>query len=321
MMDEDGDTVMVLVAAMQMFDDEDDDSSAKEDDEEIYSDGETDEDEEGMDTFSSMVSMEIDDTWQSAAGSRPSPPNYCWETHIDDYNEAYFLIMFRFTRAEIIRLVAVFQVPHRVPSRAINRYNVSGFMGMCILLRRLAYPARLIEMYYVLGYGYSEGCVSRVFNWMVLFLVNRASRVLRFDSPRLQASIPRFAEAIHAKGAPLDCVWGFIDGTIREICRPELAQRLYYSGHKRIHGIKFQTVVTPDGIIAHVYGPLEGRRHDMIMVVISSLRLRFVATPCDLPSVVVSSFPSGVVGGYCAPGLPVLSSTRALCSPGCCCSS
>ena len=42
------------------------------------------------------------------------------------------------------------------------------------------------------------------------------------------------------KGAPLDCCWGFIDGTARPIARPKRHQKVMYSGHKRIHCLKFQ---------------------------------------------------------------------------------
>jgi hypothetical protein len=30
-----------------------------------------------------------------------------------------------------------------------------------------------------------------------------------------------------------------------------------------MHCLKYQAVVTPDGLIAHLYGPLEGRYHDV----------------------------------------------------------
>ena len=35
-----------------------------------------------------------------------------------------------------------------------------------------------------------------------------------------------------------------------------------YNGHKKIHAIKFQSVVAPNGLIANLYGPFEGKRHD-----------------------------------------------------------
>lgn len=50
------------------------------------------------------------------------------------------------------------------------------------------------------------------------------------------------------------------------MCRPGRDQRELYSGHKRIHGIKFQSVVFPNGIIGNLRGPYPGRRHDCYML-------------------------------------------------------
>lgn len=55
-------------------------------------------------------------------------------------------------------------------------------------------------------------------------------------------------------------------GTLRPICRPGKDQRECYSGHKRVHGIKFQSVVFPNGIIGNLRGPYPGRRHDCYML-------------------------------------------------------
>ncbi|KAM7436750.1 hypothetical protein ABFA07_013482 [Porites harrisoni] len=44
-----------------------------------------------------------------------------------------------------------------------------------------------------------------------------------------------------------------------------------YSGHKRVHCLKFQSVMAPNGIIAHLFGPIEGRRHDAFMLGESNL--------------------------------------------------
>ncbi|ETI48449.1 hypothetical protein F442_07529 [Phytophthora nicotianae P10297] len=37
------------------------------------------------------------------------------------------------------------------------------------------------------------------------------------------------------------------------------------------HAFKFQTVVAPDGIIHHIYGPVNGRRHDIYVLRESNL--------------------------------------------------
>ena len=49
-----------------------------------------------------------------------------------------------------------------------------------------------------------------------------------------------FSDAVHSKGAALNNCWGFIDGTVRPVARPSLSQNIMYSGHKRVHCLKFQ---------------------------------------------------------------------------------
>ena len=78
--------------------------------------------------------------------------------------------------------------------------------------------------------------------------------------------LAEYANAIYQKGAAIDFCWGFVDGTVRPICRPTKNQRIVYNGHKRVHAIKFQSVVAPNGLIANLYGPMEGRRHDYALL-------------------------------------------------------
>ena len=44
-----------------------------------------------------------------------------------------------------------------------------------------------------------------------------------------------------------------------------------YSGHKRVHALKFQSVALPNGLIGNLYGPVESRRHDAGMLKDSGL--------------------------------------------------
>ena len=80
-----------------------------------------------------------------------------------------------------------------------------------------------------------------------------------------------YADAISDIGGPLPSCWGFIDGTVRPICRPSVNQKLVYSGHKRVHVLKFQSVVIPNGLITNMYGQIEVKRHDSAMLRISEL--------------------------------------------------
>ena len=66
----------------------------------------------------------------------------------------------------------------------------------------------------------------------------------------------RYADAIYDKGAALDNCIGFIDGTVRPICRPGELQRVVYNGHKRVHALKFQSFTLPNGMMANICGPV-----------------------------------------------------------------
>ncbi|XP_048583759.1 uncharacterized protein LOC125563069 [Nematostella vectensis] len=83
--------------------------------------------------------------------------------------------------------------------------------------------------------------------------------------------LQQYAEAIYNKGSPLNNCFGFVDGTVPPICRPGVHQRIVYNGHKRVHAIKFQSVVVPNGMVANMYGPVEGRKHDSGMLKDSGL--------------------------------------------------
>ena len=108
-----------------------------------------------------------------------------------------------------------------------------------------------------------------------------------------------FSAAVYANEAPLEQCFGFIDGTVRQIARPVINQKIMYSGHKRVHCVKFQvssvyvyawittllhmqSVTMPNGLIAHLYGPLEGRRHDAFMLSESGLQLKL--RPLNAPN-------------------------------------
>ena len=58
---------------------------------------------------------------------------------------------------------------------------------------------------------------------------------------------------------------------MRPLCKPDENQRILFNGHKRVHGIKFQSVVASNGLIASLFGPVEGRRHDSGVLVDSGL--------------------------------------------------
>jgi nuclease HARBI1 len=98
--------------------------------------------------------------------------------------------------------------------------------------------------------------------------------LLEIDREYVKENLPRFAEAIGdimGMAEPHKCrCWGFIDGTFRPIARPTRYQRSAYNGHYGRHGLKYQGIQRPDGIM-HLFGPMAGRRHDAHMLRISGV--------------------------------------------------
>ena len=72
-----------------------------------------------------------------------------------------------------------------------------------------------------------------------------------------------YACAIKNKCEALDNCTGFINGTVISIDRPSRGevQNVSYNGHKRKHALKYQAITSPDGLVLHAAGPIEGRRH------------------------------------------------------------
>lgn len=179
---------------------------------------------------------------------------------IDELSEEQFRTLFRFKKEDIYALCDALGIPVKIVCK--NRTVCTGIEGLCILIRRLAYPNRLQDLSCVFGRSTAE--ISYIFN-TVLDLIDsiHGHKLENLHQPWLShAKLDEMVAAVNQCGAPLANCWGFIDGTVRPICRPQSHQQLVFNGHKRVHGLKFQCITTPDGMIAHMFGPIEGRRHD-----------------------------------------------------------
>lgn len=96
------------------------------------------------------------------------------------------------------------------------------------------------------------------------------------DIERIRANLQRWAWAIsdklaRQKGEPeafIPC-FGFVDGTARRTARPagaDFMQRSIYTGHKHYHGLDYQAINSPDGLVIQIFGPVPSRYNDMYMV-------------------------------------------------------
>jgi len=184
-------------------------------------------------------------------------PDYAYWNYerfdIDRFNDDECMAEFRFLKNDIHFLCEKLEIPEVVTFS--NRLKVTGVESLCILLNRFAYPSRLGDRVHM--YGRPVPQLSMIINEMTNTLYDA------WLSPR---RLDEFAQTVHRAGAPLTNCWGFVDGTVRPICRPGEFQRIVFNGHHRVHAIKFQSIATPNGLVANLYGPVEGRRHDSGML-------------------------------------------------------
>jgi hypothetical protein len=165
-----------------------------------------------------------------------------------------------------------------------NRQKPTPDKALCVFLRRLASPNDLNSCADL--FGRSTGWISACFNDVAEHVATSFEDILRWR-PALNnyRLLQIFGQAVNKiNGAGGGQVWGFIDGTFVAFCRPEVYdQKLAYSGHKHMHGQKFQAILTPDGIISSLVGPFRGPDNDLEMFYRSQIQDRIREVIQDRP--------------------------------------
>ena len=134
-----------------------------------------------------------------------------------------------------------------------NGTTASAEEGLCMLSWRLAYPCRYSNI--IPRFGRSKPELSMIVNTVLKFIHTKSEHLLSsFQQGWLHPdNLTEFAIAVYKRWQALENCWGFIDGTVRPICRPGKSQRVVYNGHKRVHTLKYQSVVAANGMIANLY--------------------------------------------------------------------
>jgi len=149
-----------------------------------------------------------------------------------------------------------------------------GLDALAVTLARLAYPCRLISLCEQLHLSWSEGKLSSIIAACINHIDTKFGDRVLYDT-RVFTDHQRlaiFSAAIKNAGAPFDSCPMFIDGTLVQICRPgHWLQGAYYSGHKRKHCLRFQGILTPDGMLASFYGPYPGASTDLSILTLSAI--------------------------------------------------
>ena len=159
----------------------------------------------------------------------------------------------------------------RIPDSMVvgHRKRASGKTAMLVLLARLRQGQSLESLGLILHMNpkrVSEICTTMV-AWTFHNWGHKPTQLYQ-----LKDRMPRYAAAIRGTtGIQGLEVMGFIDCTVRGVRRPLYGQEAIYSGHKKTHGMKYQALGLPDGLLAAVTGPRSARRHDSRVLVESTL--------------------------------------------------
>lgn len=183
-----------------------------------------------------------------------------------------FLALFRFTREQFMAVLEAYHLPEYV--RCDVNIRVCRWDALGIVLYRLAHPGamKLLEE----PFGRRVRTLRSIFYTTIEMLFAQCQTRLQRPSRAFlnDERLIRYCTAIANKGAPYAFMFGFIDGSVYQICRPKgdtLWQRSIYNGYKSYHGFKWQGLNTPDGLIQFLYGPISARYHDITLLRASKL--------------------------------------------------
>jgi len=83
---------------------------------------------------------------------------------------------------------------------------------------------------------------------------------------------------VHFAPGERNCIFGSIDDTLRETCRPggenPNIQQAFYNGWKKLHALKYQSVDLPNGMIMDMTKAFSGRRSDLRTLRVSNINGR-----------------------------------------------
>ena len=142
---------------------------------------------------------------------------------------------FRVAKDDIPMLLNALRIPasFKCPQGTV----CSGLEGLCLLLKRLAYPCRYFDLISTFGRPVPELCMiaNTVLDWV---FNEHGFRLTSWNQPFLTpACLQEYACAIARQGSPLTNCFGFTDGTVRPIWSSGEKQRIVYNRHERVHSL------------------------------------------------------------------------------------
>ncbi len=212
----------------------------------------------------------------------PHTPIVCRKISISTFPEDRMHFTFRFrNRDQLRRLKMCLMIPDVV--ELSNRRIITGDEFLLMGLYRLVFPCRLSQMEDFFGIDYSV--CARAVRLFFKFISERwgflVTNNMFFWLPYLTLFRDKISEKLLSRFAfetNADFrVFGFIDNTVNATCRlyggpvddgeharrfSPLIQQAFYTGWKKLHGLKWQTIDLPNGLVFHAWGGVSVRHSD-----------------------------------------------------------
>jgi hypothetical protein len=166
---------------------------------------------------------------------------------------------FHLSPSEIRHVIVLLQLPDVIIT-PVHHDRVYVMEAFCLLSCHLSYPNRWFDL--SRQFCQHERSLCRIFYFMMHIVLSKIQRNLLFFYPTGE-ELQEFANAFASHGvADTIKFWALIDVKKHQIIKPTMKQRVMYSGHKRIHCIKYQTLEVPNGLILHCTVGDDGHRGD-----------------------------------------------------------
>jgi DDE superfamily endonuclease len=188
--------------------------------------------------------------------------------NLNSISDLQCLQRYHFTRKDVRFLADCIPWGKRLDHEGLMRTSqkrclVDPVEATAIMLRGRATASRCVDE--ESEFGKHRSVLSEIFyHALELFYSEFGSALEKWSENLVTLRARAYKKCVENKRSPLDSVVAFIDGTGIEIARPRWTSHwATYSGHKRQNCLKFQAISAPDGLVLHLFGPVEGRRHDM----------------------------------------------------------
>lgn len=178
---------------------------------------------------------------------------------VDDVNCRH---MCRFSIQEIYQIINLLGLEEPL---YFNGISASRQMAFAMLVCRYSHLKRYSDMEPV--FKMHRKNISKVCRGMEDLLFEKMKYGIQFNTHHFrEENLKRLAAAIDEAGGLFPDVVGFIDGAFQQVSGPSTnndRQKSLYNGWKHVRAIKYQSIVTPDGITSSIMGPVIGASHNV----------------------------------------------------------